>query len=413
MGGVWAYFGVLLLITMISFIRKWNPLGKIIVLIYTVLAFFALFVPISGSLLYVDRLDESLVTYPKIVFLLISYVIFFSPFLQKNKTFSVKNLKYNLNHNYEIFAYFYILLGLFYMIIYSRHVVALLRGGDWAANRLLMLEDTAEYPDNNLIEKIAVLFVNYFQLLALIVSFLMLRDKKYKKTGIVLIIIICGCELCNDIYVSSRGMLAQFSILLLAFYFFFYPDVEKSNKYFINIMIVLLAITVGPYLAAVTISRFANQVNNSLVYYFGQTPYAFSLELNKIKELMYGRFAFGALLGDPKYLDAYGSWDHMFYTFVGWLYVDWGYVGVILIGIICSLSFRRIIRKKKLLVCDIYILLAYYKILVQGAFTIGRTKCYELIATFLIYIVLRFIVDKFVFVFGSKKNKQHHIISQM
>ena len=401
MGGVWVYFIGLALLAVISFARKWNSLGRILVLIYAVLALLALFVPQSGSLLYVARLDETLVTYPIVIFLLVAYFVFFRPFLQKNKNFSVKSLNYRLSGNYKKFAYIYIAFGLLYIVIYASDVINLLRGGDWAANRLLMLEDEAVYPDSNIIEKFAILFVNYFQLLALIVGFLLLREKKYRNTGIILIVVASLSEFCNDIYVSSRGMIAQFALLLMALYFFFYPDVERRSKHFINFMIVILLLTVGPYLAAVTISRFANQVGNSLVYYFGQPVYAFSLEVSKVTEYMYGRFAFGPLFGDPKYLDVYGSWDHLFYTFVGWLYVDWGYVGVILIGILCSIVGTRIIRKKKLLMCDIYLLLAYYRILVQGAFTIGRTRCYELIITLVIYAVLRFVVDKVVFVLGS------------
>lgn len=350
--------------------------------------------------MYVAKLDESIVTIPLMVFLLASYFLYFSPFLRKNINFSVKNLNYSINRNYKIFTYIYITFGILYIIIYSRYVVALLQGGDWAANRLLMLGDTVEYPDSNIIEKIAILFVNYFQLLALIVSFLLLRDKKKRRIGIILLVVICGCEFCNDIYVSSRGMLAQFAMLLFAMYFFFYPDIERTNKRFLNIMIILLVVTIGPYLVAVTISRFSSQVVNSLVYYFGQPPYVFALEANQITEPMFGRFAFGPLLGDAKYLDAYGSWDHMFYTFVGWIFADWSYLGTIIIGIVAAFAFGRLIKKEKMEMCDIFILLAYYRLLVQGAFTIGRTRCYELIITFIIYVLLKHVTDRFIFIFG-------------
>lgn len=406
MGGVWLYFIVLALATIIGFARKWNPLGKIIVLIYTVLACIGLFIPSRGSLLYVAKLDESIATIPLMLFLLASYFLYFSPFLRKNVNFSVKNLNYSINRNYKIFTYIYIAFGILYIIIYSRYVVALLQGGDWAANRLLMLGDTAEYPDSNIIEKIAILFVNYFQLLALIVSFLLLRDKNKRRIGIILLVVICGCEFCNDIYVSSRGMLAQFAMLLLALYFFFYPDIERTNKRFINIMIILLVVTIGPYLAAVTISRFSSQVVNSLVYYFGQPPYVFALEANQITEPMFGRFAFGPLLGDAKYLDAYGSWDHMFYTFVGWIFADWSYLGTIIIGIVAAFTFGRLIKKEKMEMCDIFILLAYYRLLVQGAFTIGRTRCYELIITCIIYVLLKHVTDRFIFVFGREDKER-------
>lgn len=406
MEALWLYFIVLLLAVILSFVRKWNPLGKIILLIYAVLACIGLFVPSHGQLRYVAKLDENIVTVPLMIFLLSVYFLFFSPFLQRNKNFSVRNLNYRINRNYKIFAYVYIILGVIYIAIYSRYILVLLQTGNWASNRLLMLGDEAVYPDNNIVEKFAILFVNYFQLLALIVDFLLLRDKSKKRIGILLLFIICGCELCNDIYVSSRGMLAQFAMLLLALYFFFYPDLEKSNKHFINVMIILLIVTIGPYLLAVTISRFSSQVINSLVYYFGQPPYVFALEVNQLQAPMYGRFAFGPLLGEAKYLNAYGSWDHMFYTFVGWLYADWGFAGTLVLGVIASLTFRQFIKKDHLKMCDIYILLTYYRLLIQGAFTIGRTRCYELIISFVIYLLLKYVIDRYIFVYGSTDKRR-------
>ena len=402
MGAIWLYFIILTLAVIIGFVRKWNPLGKIIVLIYAVLAFIGLFIPSRGSLLYVDRLDESIVTVPLVFFLLGSYFLYFSPFLRNKNIFSVKNIKYSNNRNYLTFAYFYIAFGVIYIFIYSRHVISLLQSGNWASNRLLMLGNAAVYPDKNIVEKFAILFVNYFQLLALIVAFQFFRDKIKKTIGIVLFIIICGCELCNDIYVSSRGMLAQFALLLIALYFFFYPDIERTSKGFINTMIIFLSVTIGPFLAAVTISRFSSQIVNSVVYYFGQPPYIFALEVNQLPEPMYGRFAFGTLLGDAKYLSEAHTWDHMFYTFVGWLYADWSFWGTILIGIAAAYTFRKIIKKKCLEMSDIFIVLAYYRILVQGAFTIGRTRCYELIITIVIYFILKFVVDRYIFFFDTR-----------
>lgn len=402
MGAIWLYFIVLTLAVIIGFVKKWNPLGKIIVFIYAVLAFIGLFIPSRGTLLYVARLDENIVTVPLMIFLLGSYFLFFSPFLQNNNIFSVNKINDSDNRNYLTFAYIYIALGTLYIFIYSRHVISLLRSGDWAANRLLMLGDAAVYPDKNIVEKFAILFVNYFQLLALIVAFQFLRDKIKKTIGIVLFIIICGCELCNDIYVSSRGMLAQFALLLVALYFFFYPDLNRSSKGFINAMIIILTVTIGPFLASVTISRFSSQIVNSLVYYFGQPPYIFALEVDQLAEPMYGRFAFGTLLGDAKYLSEAHTWDHMFYTFVGWLYADWSFLGTILLGALAAFTFRKFIMKKCLEMSDIYIVLAYYRILIHGAFTIGRTRCYELIITIIIYLILKLVVDRFVFFFDTR-----------
>ncbi len=175
---------------------------------------------------------------------------------------------------------------------------------------------------------------------------------------------------------------------------------DKGTRKFIFVISIAISLIVVPYLIAVTVSRFSDAAQNSVVYYLGQPPFMFGLETQDLKSPMFGRFAFGVLFGDDKFPVEFGSWIHGFYMFFGWLYADWGFVGTFIIGLLWSCILTRKIRKDTYTLPDIYVIFTCYNLLLQGTFTIGRAKCYEIISYFFIYWV-RCVLSKYSFSIGN------------
>lgn len=384
-------------------INRTNLLGLALVFVYFAISLVTLLVPTRGYLKYSYVLDSNNITYDLVTFMVFAFILFFFPFISRRKSFNAAKIDKEMHENYIIFAKIFIFFASVTVLVYLGKIIPLITSGQWASNRLVMNSDQAVIPYNNVFEKISILFTNYTQLLAIIVGFNLLRTNNRYTLGSILLIMVGLTEFCIDMYVSSRGMMAIFIMFISTLYIFFYQDINKKSRKYINLIFLLTIVTSIPYLISVTISRFSSSAVSSLVYYFGQTPYMFGLEVNTIRKPMLGEYAFGVLSGGVKFSDQLGIWVRGFYTFLGWLYADWGYVGTILIGIICGILFTLVINKKQFHISDSFLLLGYYKLLLQGVFTIGRTKIYSIIVTLIIYLIIKFIFEKVHFVVRRKK----------
>lgn len=392
--------GILLLYCLIN---KTNYLGLALVAVYFIISLITLLVPTRGYLEYSYVLDGSNITYGIVLFMVFSFAIFFFPFLIKKKSFNVKNIELNVHENYIIFAKIFIFFALITVLVYMVKIIPLIQSGQWASNRLVMNSDQAIIPYNNIFEKIAILFTSYTQLLAIVVGFNLLRTNQHYMLGSIVLLMVGATEFCIDMYVSSRGMLAIFILFIGSLYLFFYKEINKKSRKYIDFIFILTIVTSVPYLISVTVSRFSSSAISSLIYYFGQTPYMFSLEVKSLKKLMFGEYGFGALAGGMKFSDELGIWVRGFYTFLGWLYADWGFVGIFIIGIACLIFFTIMINKPKLDISDTFLLLGYYKLLIQGVFTMGRTKIYSILISLIIYVLIKFIVERFRFIIRRKQ----------
>ena len=402
MGPLWLYTIVLGILVIMSIRHQWNFAGKMLLLLYTAIAVFAMLVPTMGQLAYVRRLDPEDVTYGMMIFLLISFTIYFSPFLKKREIFTSQKMDIALNRNYYIFAAVYIVLCIITIILYFQPLMQIIRSGAWAVNRKFMASEEAVYPYHNFLEKIIINCTSYFRILALIVGMLLIQGDEDKRLGYLTVIAASVCEVCTDLYVSSRGLLATYILLLIALFMFFFPELTKKNRIRIVLIGVVAGVLIFPYLIDITINRFTTSSNISLIYYFGQPPYGFAREVQDLKYHLYGRFAFGTLFGDVKFPAEFSSWVHGFYTFVGWLYADWGYIGTIIIGIIVAMYFSSKINKEKYSMADLFLVFSYYKLLVEGVFTIGRTKSNMIVITIFIYLILKCVMDKYRFTINKR-----------
>lgn len=375
----------LCIMLLVCIVRKRGIIGTILVISYTVIAIFSNLVVDKKIMMYSRVISSSFINYGIVLFLLISCLVFFSPFLADKKDFNACKMAVAINGNYVLFARIYIVMLINSIIIYLPRVLAVFRSGAWASNLAMFTSGDNTWAYNNVVEKIVINFTGYFVVLGLLLAFLLLQNSFYNKTGILLLILIIINEIFRDTYLSARGILIEFILLVLALYLFFYADIDKGSRRFIFVISLLIGAIVVPYIIAVTVSRFSDAAKNSVIYYLGQPPFMFGLETQEITAPMLGRFAFGVLFGDEKFPAEMGDWTHGFYMFFGWLYADWGYTGTIIIGLIWSVFLGKLIRKSVYSLPDVYSIFTCYNLLLQGTFTIGRTKCYEIISYFIIY----------------------------
>lgn len=394
------YFAILLSITLYSFTKKFNILGRIIYLLYTFVALCAVVAVNEGALNYST-------TFFPYIFLIIAYVIFFAPFLKRNSQLSVLKVQKHINNRYVFVLLIYCICTAITIKCFLPSVINLMRTGNWAMNRYSLYQGEMQFPYSNVFELIAMNLTDYLRLIVLVVSFALLRENKENRKKIVLayssIVAAVVSMLCSAIYTSSRGTIVNTFILVMAIYCFFQTDYEKNRKRYFTIIAMLGVAAVVPYIIAVTVSRFDSSSQSAVLSYFGQAPVIFNSGVWGIDRYMYGKFAFGSLFGYTEFSEASigGTWDNGFYTFVGWLFIDWGPLGVIIIGIIITACVNRFVCKMQYSISDVYLIFFVYSTLLQGVFVIGRSYCYTLVIGIAIYFVFKVFFDKYRFRMGS------------
>jgi hypothetical protein len=121
---------------------------------------------------------------------------------------------------------------------------------------------------------------------------------------------------------------------------------------------------------------------------------------------MLGAFGFGRLIGlypDFQASQIGGTWGTAFFTFVGWLYIDWGPIGTIIISLILAFFWDNYIKRKEWHISDIFLFFCYYDFLLNGVFVVGRNYGYSFTANIIIYLLMHFLFEKYQFTFAGRR----------
>ena len=392
------YCLLLLISTIYCIAKKKNPLICILFGFYTGSALFSIIGIVKGIYKGVN------ITFFPFILLFVAYLLFFYPFYT---TLFPKSdqMQIEIKKAYYVFAIIYIVLSAIAIYAYIPSVRSLLQSGNWAINRRMLYSNQLEFPDSGRIQHFANLFVGYFGILALVLGFLMFRDSRTRKIGIVLLASYALKVACSAIYTSSRGTITELGMLFIALYLFFYKDMGKFTKRFIAVIIVAAIISIVPFIIDVTVDRFTTgeSATNSVIRYLGIPPLAFNYGVFPIKKLMFGEYAFGQLFGHNSFnsYEIGGLWGSSFYTFVGWIYIDWGTIGVIVWGVVSLLFWNKYLRREVWRVSDLFLIISFYKMLLDGVFVIGRSQCYTIISTIIIYFLIRIFFEKYSYRIGQ------------
>ena len=389
------FYSVILLCIFIFLVKmKSSVLGLWLFGSFLMVSFFSILLSIEDTFADKDVYNIAILPY---FLLIVAYLIYSFPFLFSKDEFNALKVDIDLKKFYMCFAIVYIVCSI--IVIYSSIPVVsfLLEYADWD---VAYREDTlVRY--SNAIEYYSILLTNYSRILAFIVGFLLLR-KKFNShfsviVGVILILMSSITQIFSAIVSTSRSMIFEMLILMPAIYFFFCRQYSKRINFIGWILIVIIFFCSLYFFVDVTISRFEGRgTYDSVISYFGQAPIVFNTQMyGLIDPFLYGEYTLGKLFSNSNIAPASigGLWDARFYTFVGWLYIDWGGVGIVVLGVALGCLFFFFIKKRKYAVSDLFLLFSYYSFLLKGIFVIGRAYIITIVSTLIIYLFLKFFVD--------------------
>lgn len=374
-------------------------LGFMVLSLYTFIGIMA-FLLVSFNIFSIPEI--SLFAY---IYLLIILIFFLSPFLLKNN-FEKKNLVNNLNILYILIAYIYIFSTFIFVIISYPRIIELFSTGGWQSNYFQVQFDELPPIYENRFEWLALIFISYFRLIALVIYFSMMAKRTHSKLRTLLILSISISVFFSAILISSRGMILDFVILFTIMHLFFRNDysntyVKKKRRSFLNvILLTAFSVPVYIFLRDVSIDRFSNSysiygsVIGSIIGYFGQPPLVFNYGAFNNESMQYGLYSFGELFDLLGFNVALSSsltnvtWTRGFSTFVSPIFIDFGHIGVIILGLLFFVLFKIILQQKKFMISTVYLIYIFYSYLLQGAFTIGRGYIIRITGYILIFLVL-------------------------
>lgn len=384
------YTTLMFFLTFVYFKYNFAILGFILQLYYSLVSLFALMVIYQNNMV----LNETAIF--GYLFLVLNYIIVFLPFLYaRTKKFNPSKIIIRDNKLYRWMLYLYLACSLVAMYCYMPKVFELITTGEWKANLQDLYNQNMIKPYSSIVENIALVVCSYMSLPILIIGFSVLSysANPYKRKSYILgMVAAILTSFLSAMYISSRGIVVENILLFTGLYIFFYPKLDNRIKHSFNYICSVLVVFFSIYLATVTISRFDSiGISNSIISYFGQSPIIFSNIIFPVEEHYFGKFSLGILFGN----EIFNSWwGTGFYTFVGWLFIDWGIFGTLLLTITCSYVTHRFINKNKYQLCDLYIIFSVYNFLLRGVFVIGRTEIYRILMTLFIYFMFKFAIQK-------------------
>ena len=400
MFSITVYLTILVLLTIITILKKSNRIGILLLILYS-------FVAVVSTIAINKRIftDDNVKLLP-LVFLIISYLLFFNSFLIKKDVFSSSKLNIEINKNFYYFAFVYIVSGLVYMWLYIPGVVNNFRNGNWLQIRRDFLEQGTEVFYHNKIQYIFLQFNGYFRVFAIVLGFILLRKSSKKIWGILLIFSALISEFLASVANAARGSLVLLLFLVLAIYFFFAEELKFSIKFIFIIFSIIAFVLLLPYFLEVTMSRNYSASNDFFLTYFGMPPVVFCKGVWTINTIAWGKCSFGRLFGIEFSQNMVGgSWNTGFFTFVGLFYIDWGWFGTIIVGLLFTFILRKIINKEIYKISDVYLIFYFYKMLVDGVFVLGRSFCYQIIGFIITYLIIRFFIENVNYTIGTKSIK--------
>jgi len=383
---------LLYIIALIIYIFKRRKVDGGLILLAT----YAL-VAILGLALYTSDSSEWHLRLWPFIYLFVICMLFFRQFF-----FDSDNLYARLkNPNMKVlsaFAIIYILCSLVSIYYDSQNAVQnIINGAFKDAYADNSAGDTVFY--TNQFERLAKIFAQYLQPVAVLTVFYYLTLQNIKPLKIVLLALaVIIPTFVSSVIIGNRSMIVQFLILIIICYIIFHRGISKKRKRIIMIPSVLFVILVFALLTSVTISRFGDEKGTSSVFnYLGHSMLTFNYGItDTIKEYANGKYFFSWFIqvfgGNPKidYIKLGTHCDGAFFTFVGPLYMDFGPIGTFIIAItipaFISLFFKH---KKQTDMANIYMYAFSLNHLTYGVLVVGYGSSLIWLMAFVIYGLLK------------------------
>lgn len=404
------YSFILITCLFFSILRKRNKMGIFLLFIYSFVSIFSIFLN-SKKVGTTDINFDDISIWP-FLFLLFCYFLCFSPFLSKSQTFSSNGIiSYKRNSFLKTSLYFYFFCSIFRLFLETPNVLNLIKSGDWMQTYAVGSNIVYSTP----IGQIIMMFVSYFRLIAIIFAFVIFVETNGKKSmdhyiSFLTIIFAFATGVFGALSSASRSLLFETIIIFVAVVIFFFNRLTKRQKIFVLSSCFLVLAGLIIIIFKISDDRFnARGTEDSLLFYLGQAPIVFNSQMFfGTQSLMLGEYAFGGLFGnnsfDPSVIG--GQWGTMFYTYVGFLFIDWGPAGTLLICCLFFFIFKKITKKEKYRISDIFLLFLFYQFLLNGVFVVGRNYCVSLLVNIFIFLIIRIFDSNY----STEQNKIEQIV---
>ena len=372
-----ALYGILLFFSL----KKNRQIGPIEIL----LALYAL-VATCGAFLYFlnpAKWNLSLFNY---IYLFVAIVVFTRGITNDRSTILKKNPIANFSF-YKKVSIIYVALSLFSCVYYIPQVYLILQNPEWAE----LYAESHEIIEGNIVTKMANAFF-HLRYLGIVLFFSMLSQEQ--------------CPNCLKLFLgvgafvpvllvtildASRGGLVILVASLIMAYCSFAPIIPTGIKKKIRVITMYSIPLLLLYFTTVSQSRFEDSMatgysssEEAFWDYLGQSMMFFN---NGVMDCItkFGRGSY--MFSIPNNSIQGTNFGSSFITFVGCLYLDYGPIFTLLIGIVISLLLHNMC-KRRLGIPQLFLLLNYLMYLFYGAFVTASGYGYQWLEILVIYFGL-------------------------
>lgn len=288
---------------------------------------------------------------------------------------------------YKIVSWVFIGLSIYSCIVYLPQVIFVLTNPDWA-------ELYADSHDESLAFSGSVLANAFFHIryLGIVLFFSFLPEKKsiFFKTilGIASFLPVTLVTLTK----ASRGGIVSLVVSLILSFMIFKPLYPHKTIKRVALIALILMPLAFIYFMAVSTSRFdtnSSTLEDSFLSYIGQPMLCFNYGvMDSITGYANGAYMFN--IGDYGRLIKGCHFGSGFITYIGCLYLDYGFWGTIFIAALVAILVKAVINSRKRLgIPELFILVTYFMLLFNGVFILPPSYGQQWIEAAIIYLLLR------------------------
>lgn len=378
------------LLLVFSLVNKRGILGILISSIYAAIAVGCAFFYSKGE--YSIR---ELLLWPFLYYFVI-YFILLLPF-QKKTNFIARLCVPNTLAMNRLFDG-YLIVSLLYIYVLSGNVIEALHSGSWLSVYVNMRSEDAVF-HHNLYEQVLINLTTYLKIPAIFYAFYVYAKRiTYGRKALLLIVPFINSAVWA-VFTASRTEFVVIGFLYIACFLILSDAFSSSFKKKILVGLSSFGAVAAVFIIAVSASRFGEGENSWLKDYFGDSYIVAHNTIGYTDRIGYGYHFFkqiNQLLG-IKMLPYHCPIDDgsAFHSLIGMRYSDFGIIGTIIYAFIGYAWMTHILRKKKILIGDIYLLMYYFIVLFIGVFYDSATA-YSWLIVIVVSFILSFISKKHV-----------------
>lgn len=247
------------------------------------------------------------------------------------------------------------------------------------------------------LERLSKNINNYLSPLGYILAFYQLTKQRINLPYTLLLFVVWFAPtFMNAMLVASRGMVITLFIQFAACYIIFSGLIPTKRKKVLWSLLTCCSILMVAYLVAVSSSRFEEEASSSVLYYIGHSMLSFNDGImNTMHSFAGGKYMF------RWFIDLFGgnssfSWTMLgathgtaFFTFVGALYADYGFVGTLFFSVMMMCVIRHYTRRRFFTLPSLIIVVYFVTYLLNGAMVIGPSVALQWFMVALIAMIIQ------------------------